>query len=194
MFTKLCWRHWFLAVAMLGLVQTPSMADDAKKAGEVAAIGEGAFEMPVPEGWLRKEPKVRIIEHEFEVSAAEGDEKPGRVTIMGAGGSIDDNIARWAGQFSQPDGSETSDKLKTRKATVAGQDVTYVDIRGTYEDKAGPFVPGPGVKREHYRMLAAIISTKKAGNYFIKFYGPENTITGQEANFMKMVEGLKSKG
>jgi hypothetical protein len=176
------------------LPATASRADDAKKEADVATIGDGAFSMNVPEGWVRKQPKVNFIEHEFEVPAAEGDEKPGRVTIMGAGGSIDDNIARWAGQFSQPDGSETSDKLKTRKATVAGQDVTFVDIRGTYEDKAGPFVPGPGVKREKYRMLAAIISTKKAGNYFIKFYGPENTITGQEANFIKMIEGLQAKG
>jgi hypothetical protein len=192
--TKLCWRCLFLVVAAAGLVQATARAEDAKKEAQVVAIGEGAFEMPVADGWVRKEPKVRIIEHEFEVPPAAGDEKPGRVTIMGAGGSIDDNIARWAGQFSQPDGSETGDKLKTRKATVAGQDVTFVDIRGTYEDKAGPFVPGPGVKRENYRMLAAIISTKKAGNYFVKFYGPENTITGQEANFMKMIEGLQAKG
>ena len=192
--TKLCWRCLFLVVAAIGLLQATTWADDAKKEAQVAAIGDGAFEMPVPEGWLRKEPKVRIIEHEFEVPAAEGDEKPGRVTIMGAGGSIDDNIARWAGQFSQPDGSETSDKLKTRKATVAGQDVTFVDIRGTYEDKAGPFVPGPGVKRDRYCMLAATFPTKKAGNYFIKFYGPENTITAQEANFIKMIEGLQAKG
>ena len=157
MFTKLCWRCLFLVVAAIGLVQATATAEDAQTGPEVVTIGDGKFQMTVPQGWIRKEPKVRIIEHEFEVPAAEGDEKPGRVTIMGAGGSIDDNIARWAGQFSQPDGSDTADQLKTRKATIAGQDVTFVDIRGTYEDKAGPFVPGPGIKRENYRMLAAII-------------------------------------
>jgi hypothetical protein len=191
--TKFCWRCLLLVVAAIGLVRATAWAEDAKKDAQAAAIGEGAFEMPVPDGWIRKQPKVNFIEHEFEVPAAEGDEKPGRVTIMGAGGSIEKNIERWAAQFTQPDGSETADQLKTTKATVAGQDVTYVDIRGTYDDKP-PFAGGAGVKRENYRMLAAIISTKKAGNYFIKFYGPEKTVTGHEANFMKMVEGLQAKG
>jgi hypothetical protein len=112
---------------------------------------------------------------------------------MGAGGSIEDNINRWAGQFTQPDGSNTADKVKTRKLEAAGQPITLVDITGTYEDKAGPFVPGPGVQRPNYRMLAAVIETKKAGNYFIKFYGPQKTISGQEAAFTKMLEGLKTK-
>jgi hypothetical protein len=193
MFTKLCWRPWFLAVAMIGLVQMAASADDAKKDAQIATIGDGAFEMTVPEGWIRKQPKVNFIEPEFEVPPAAGDEKPGRVTIMGAGGSIDDNIARWAGQFSQPDGSDTADKLKTTKSTIAGQDVTLVDIRGTYDDRP-PFAGGAGVKREKYRMLSAIISTKNTGNYFVKFYGPEKTVSGQEAGFMKMIEGLRAKG
>jgi hypothetical protein len=180
--------------ALVGLLfgyASTTEAADAEKASTFT-IGEGSFKLPIPEGWDVKQPRVRIIEHEFQVPPANGDEQAGRVTVMGAAGTIDANIDRWCGQFSQPDGSDTKDKVKTKKLTIAGQDVQIVDLSGTYDDKAGPFVPGPGVQRPNYRMLAAIISTKKAGNYFVKFYGPNQTVSGQETNFMKMIEGLQA--
>ena len=37
--------------------------------------------------------------------------------------------------------------------------------------------------------IAAIIATKNSGNYFIKFYGPERTVTEHEGAFTKMIEG-----
>lgn len=182
-----------LGVIGLVLGAVPVRAEDEK----TFTIADGAVELPVPAGWQRKEPRYRIIEHEFEVAPAEKDENPGRVTVTGATGSIEDNINRWAGQFSQPDDSNSRDKMKIERKTIAGQDVTLVDISGTYDDKPGPFAPGRGVQRENYRMLAAIIQTKKdgksTGNYFIKFYGPNATVSGQQANFTKMIEGLKAK-
>jgi len=185
----------WVAPALGALLVLPAvlLLPAAARADGTVELAEGQLSLPVPDGWARKQPRVNIIDAEFEIPAAEGDEKPGRATIMGAGGSIEDNINRWAGQFTQPDGSNTADKVKTRKLEAAGQPITLVDITGTYEDKAGPFVPGPGVQRPNYRMLAAVIETKKAGNYFIKFYGPQKTISGQEAAFTKMLEGLKTK-
>ncbi len=167
-------------------------------AAETYSIAEGAVTLPVPEGWTRKQPATRIVEHEFSISPAEGDENPGRATVMGAGGSIDDNLVRWYGQFSQPDGSSTRDKAKVEKRTVAGQDVVMVDVTGTYRDSpAGPFGGGQTIERENYRMLAAIVSTKKdgkfTGNYFIKFYGPKNTVTKNEQAFQKMIDGIQAK-
>lgn len=162
-------------------------------AGEKFPLGEGAFQLPVPDGWNRKPPRTRIVEHEFEVPAVEGDPQPGRVTVMGAGGSVEDNVARWYGQFSSPNGGDIRETAKTKKMAVAGRDVTLVDITGTFEDKAGPFVPGPGVKRENYRMLGAIIETKTAGNYFIKFTGPQPTVGKNEEAFVQMINGLEAK-
>ena len=73
------------------------------------------------------------------------------------------------------------------------QDVTIVDIGGTYDDKPIPFAPGPGTPRPDYRMLAGIVQPKNAGNYFIKFYGPAKTVAKNEAAFKKMLEGLEAK-
>ena len=78
---------------------------------------------------------------------------------MGAGGSIEDNIDRWLGQFIQPDGKKTKDKAKIDKKKIAGVPVHVVDIAGTYKDTpGGPFARGKTIDREDYRMLGAIIS------------------------------------
>ncbi len=188
---RLCRTNLLVAAA---LVASSLLSTSAVSAEDVFyEIAEGAYSMPVPAGWTKKQPRVRIIEAEFEAKAAEGDELPGRATVMGAGGSIEDNINRWCGQFIQPDGTSTREKAKVRNTTSGGCDVVIVDVTGTYEDKPGPFVPGKGVERPNYRMIAAIIQTKKAGNYFVKFYGPAKTVAMHEANFNKMIEGLKLK-
>ncbi len=178
-----------LALIALGLVVdlAPASAEERYSLGE-----NKEYSLPVPEGWTRKQPRTRIVEHEFEAKAVEGDEIGGRVTVMAAGGSVEDNVKRWYGQFSQPDGSSTEEKAKVKKTVVAGQDVVIADISGTFDDRP-PFAASQGVQRPNYRMMGAIIQTKKAGNYFIKFYGPAKTIGANEAAFNKMVEGLKAE-
>jgi len=155
------------------------------------AIGGGAYHMMAPKDWVRKMPASRIVEHEFEIPAAEGDERAGRATVMGAGGSVEANLDRWYAQFKQPDGAETKDRAKVEKIEVAGQEVHMVDIAGTYNDRP-PFA-GVDLFRENYRMLAAIITTKNAGNYYLKFYGPERTVVANQKAFERMVKSLKSK-
>jgi hypothetical protein len=151
----------------------------------------GKLSMTMPKGWVKKEPKKSfiVIDHECEIPAAGEDKMPGRMTISSAGGSVDDNIARW---FSQYDDKQKSDK---QELTIAGQTVHYVDIVGTFKDSAGggPFAGGAVVKRENYRMLGAIIVTEKAGQQFIKCYGPKATIDANEEAIKKMLDGLKTK-
>lgn len=185
-----------LSAAFATLLACGPAARAADDAAQTITIADGHLKLDIPSGWVKKEPRFRIVEHEFEVPAVAGDEKAGRVTIMSATGSVEDNIDRWAGQFHQPDGSSSREKMKVRKFKAAGQDVTLVDLTGTYEEKAGgPFVPGPGVQRPDYQLLGAIIQTQHdgqpTGNYFIKLYGPKNTVGGQDAAFTKMLEGMK---
>ncbi len=49
--------------------------------------------------------------------------------------------------------------------------------------KRGPVAPA--VERPNYRMLAAIIETGGAGNYFLKFYGPEKTVAANEKSICR---------
>ncbi len=161
-----------------------ALADDAK--GNEIVLGKLTTE--APKEWKKQQPRVRIIAYEFSVPAAGEDKKDGRFTIMAAGGSLDANIDRWIGQFTQPDGGSTKERTKTEQIKVGGNDVHLVDISGTFKDQAGPFAPA--VNRPGYRMLAAIVVTPQA-NFFLKFYGPQRTVADNAKAFKGVVEGLK---
>lgn len=160
--------------------------EDQRPPSRTIAIGTG-LKLEAPEDWVPKVPAMSLIQDEFVVPAAEGDTADGRVTVMSAGGSIQQNIDRWLGQFSQPDGSSTADKVKIEKIERAGCEVHLVDVSGTYSDSVG--MMAPAVQRPGYRMLAAIIVTPE-GNYFVKFYGPEETVERHAEAFSEMIASL----
>jgi hypothetical protein len=178
--------------AWLASAPENATAADEKTDEHRIALGEGAIEVIFPENWQRKPPENRIVEFEFAVPASEGDKDPGRVTVMGAAGSIDDNIERWIGQFTQPDGADTHKVAKIKDAKVSGLDVHVVDISGTFKDSRGPFSRIPAVERPKYRMLATIISSNNKGNYFIKFTGGQQTVADNEKAFQKMIDSIKA--
>jgi hypothetical protein len=114
---------------------------------------------------------------------------------MGAGGSVQANVDRWYGQFTQPDGTATKDKAVSKTLKIADCTVTMVDVSGIYKDSpAGPFAGGKTIDRPGYRMLAAIVETPASGSYFLKFYGPAATVATYADGFRGMVEGLVPAG
>ena len=180
-----------LGLAWIGPAPVGALAQEEVRAFRIA---EGGFSLEAPTGWKRVQPKSGIVETEFAVPS-EGDAPAGRMTVMGAGGSVQANVERWYGQFTQPDGKATKDKAATKTLKIAGCQVTMVDISGTYKDApAGPFAGGKAVDRPDYRMLAAIVETPAKGNYFLKFYGPGKTVAAHADGFRGMVEGLVAAG
>jgi hypothetical protein len=175
------------------LVGLSAAALAQEKAGDrVVSLGDGKLTLTAPEGWTKKEPASRIIEAELATPPAKGDETPGRLTAMGAGGSVEQNIDRWVNQFVGEGGAAAKPKLD--KLAVGGAEVQVIDLTGTYKDTpGGPFAGAKPVMRDNYRMLGAIIQTKDAGNYFLKLYGPKATITEAEKGFHEMVKSLKVK-
>ncbi|MCE9608063.1 MAG: hypothetical protein K8U03_24520 [Planctomycetia bacterium] len=187
MSTSLARRSVWMIACLLALGCFGNRADAAE--GTAFDIGS-KYTLTAPADWLKKEPRSRIVEYEFEIPKVEGDEFPGRVTVMGAGGGVEANVERWKGQFKPTEGDEV--KAETKKSKVAEQDVYVVDIKGTYIDKPAPMAPTPGIDRPKYRMIGAIIATD-GGQYFVKAYGPEKTMEKALPGFQKMVEGLKAK-
>ena len=184
-----------LVVALVALVAAPVQAWQAGDDALAYTIAEEGFSLAAPEGWKRVQPKSSIVETEFAIPSEGEGLQPGRMTVMGAGGSVQANVDRWYGQFAQPDGSDTKSKATSKKLKLAGCDVTIVDITGTYKDApAGPFAGGKAVDRPDYRMLAAIVETPDRGNYFLKFYGPGKTVAKHADGFRAMVEGLVPAG
>ncbi|MFM8706439.1 MAG: hypothetical protein ACKOHG_21785 [Planctomycetia bacterium] len=182
-----------LCCGLVSVVASRPVAAQAVVAEETRAysIAGGSLSLEAPAGWKRVQPKSGIVETEFSIPSVAADLPAGRMTVMGAGGSVQANVDRWFGQFSQPDGSATKDKASTKTLKLAGCTVTLVDVSGTYKDMpGGPFAGGKTIERPDYRMLAAIIETPAAGSHFIKFYGPAATVAKEADGFRKMIEGL----
>ena len=187
-----------LGLALALSVPTSSVLqaqEAAKKADGAVALAGGKIQLKAPSEWKSVPPKNNIILSEFNAPADAEKEKQARITVSSATGGVEANIARWYGQFTQPDGSSTKDKSKVEKFDVAGQTVHFVDIPGTFADSggAGPFQQAPSVKRENYRMLGAVIDTKDMGTHFIKATGPAESIEKLKAGFRKMLETMEVK-
>lgn len=189
----MAWRI-VLSLAFLGAVVQPSFAQDKteKKAPakvEMLELADGKIVVAKPEAWKVMPPKSNMIQHEFR-APAEG-EKSARITIMSAGGSTEDNIKRWIGQF---DGAKKED-TKVESKDVDKTKVSLVEISGTFkESMGGPFAPGGQSKKmENYKMLGAILELKDGAKVFIKATGPSEIIADMKEGFVKMIDELKNK-
>jgi hypothetical protein len=126
----------------------------------------------------------------YKVPAAKGDTEDAECAVFyfgqGQGGSVDDNLKRWYGQFSQPDGKASDAAAKTKKEKIGGLPVTTVDLAGTYTGSSmmGPTTPKPG-----FRLLGAIVEGPQ-GPVFFKLTGPAKTVESSRAAFKKLLETM----
>lgn len=219
--TMITFRNVIHSLILLGFwgatcfaVETDSIEDKKKPEApkpQQIELAEGKLVLLVPGDWKQVKPRSRIIQFEFQVPAAkpvesniakEDDSKqvssskspqPGRMTIMNAGGGVKANIDRWVGQFRTAEGKPLDkEKQKIGEKKLSELTVHTVDLVGTFLDKPrGPF--GPSVERPNYRMLAAIVPTKKHGMWFIKYYGPRESVDSQAESFAKMIDAVEWK-
>jgi hypothetical protein len=105
----------------------------------------------------------------------------------GQGGSVEDNIARWKGQFTVTGGAPAP--AKVAKRTVHGLAMTTVDVSGDYSGLGGPFSDGAG-KVGGYRLLGAIVSAP-GGNVFIKCTGPLKTMSVNQPKFDQLLSSFQ---
>ena len=158
---------------------------------------ELAFE--APESWKAKKPGFKSTKHELIIPKAEGEEKDARLTFTLASGSTQDNIDRWKKQFKFPLGANPDKLFSVEKKTVDGYELSFVQIRGTFNDTMGrgPFAGGKKIPREKYIMKAVIISPKDADSRttkcFIKLVGSEKTIKQHAKAYAAMVKSMKTQ-
>ena len=92
----------------------------------------------------------------------------------------------WNGQFTQPDGKPATAQI--HKRTVHSLPVTTIDVSGEYSGMGGPMAKTTNIK-QGYRLLGAIIENP-GGDVFLKFTGPENTVTANQGKFNQMLESF----
>jgi hypothetical protein len=140
-----------------------------------------------PPSWTKGTPKSSMRAAEYAVPHAAGDTEDAECVVYhfgaGQGGSADDNIARWKGQFT--DG--TPPAVQTKE--VAGMKVTRLELSGTYS--GGMPAPGqaPAGPKKNQRMVAAVVEAP-AGSWFFKLTGSDATVKAASPAFDAMIASL----
>jgi len=123
----------------------------------------------------------------YVVPAAPDDKEDGECGIyyfgQGKGGSVDDNMKRWIGQFEPP-----QQEAQPRKRTLSGLNVTSIDLSCTYTGAGGPMATTKTIK-PGYRLLGAIVEAPE-GLIFIKFTAPAKTVAANQVNFENLLKSL----
>ena len=113
------------------------------------------------------------------------------VSYFGAdqGGTVEANMTRWLGQFTQPDGSET--KAQRSERTVHGTKVSIVEVHGTYS--GGMAMPGaPPKTAQEDAMLLGAIANGPSGPVFFKLIGARATVERARGAFDALIASLSS--
>lgn len=141
---------------------------------------------PVPAGWKEVPTTSQLRFKQFTVPKVGDDKLDGELIIFffgtGSGGGVSANLTRWKGMF-----ENAKDKVDEFK--VGEVKVTYLDIGGTYLYKPMPMAPKAEPRPSH-RMLAVVFESPK-GPYYIRFVGPEKTITENKKGFDEWLKNFK---
>jgi hypothetical protein len=179
-------RHW---LALLTTLVAVGISTAEEPTTEKITIGPVGYE--VPKSWKRQAPSNAMRAAQFLIPLAEGDSGKIELTVFyfgpDQGGSVEDNIKRWLGQFKPLEGKEKVEELK-----VGELKVTILDAKGTYDYKPFPAAPA-GELMKDWRMLASVVETPNDGPYFFRMVGPAKTIAAQEEAFQKMMKNASEK-
>lgn len=141
----------------------------------------------IPEGWEVQGPSAMRV---ATFTTGSGDQQVECAVFYfgrGQGGNPKANIRRWVGQFTQPDGSSSSDKTTEGVLTVDGLPVWTIDLTGTY---SGGMAPGATGELPDHRLLGAIIVAPN-GPVFFKMTGPKDAVEAAQEQFNQLVNSVK---
>lgn len=155
-------------------------------AAEPGSFTAGDFTFAVPSVWRSVTPASPMRKAELSVPGPEGTGKAGEalVTVFhfgpGQGGTVQQNVDRWFGQF---DGDNQSKAAATARETIGTVPVTFVRARGTFQSG----MPGqPTTPLENQALLGAILESPN-GDVYLKMTGPQPTVEKAEPAFIEMI-------
>ena len=159
-------------------------------AGLAADSGAGLHWTP-PANWKSEAQRpMRLATYTIAHAAADGENGECGVYYFGPGqgGSVQANLDRWIGQFSEADGKSSKSGAKVESRSVHGLKITTVDVSGAYTGMGGP-MGQPGKPVAGYRLLGAIVEGPQ-GSVFFKFTGPAKTVAQNQSAFSQMLDSL----
>ncbi len=149
-----------------------------------------ALRFTPPAEWISETPSSSMRQAQYRLPRVEGDPEDAELAVFffsGQGGTVQDNIDRWIGQFQKNDGSPAAGAISRRD--VQGIPLTIVDVSGIYLSSSGPMLEDTKAKPS-FRMIAAVAETD-AGPWFFKLTGPEKTVANWESGFQSFLDTLQ---
>ena len=202
--SKSCLVVWLVAFTALvgacdqGGTDEQTMMAAKQSAGQTqierggVSITVGPLFLQLPEGWKSVPPASSMRKAQFEVEAVEGDSEPGTVSVFYFGertGTVEMNLARWYGQFEQPDGSPTEGKVAREEFERNGMKMILVHFSGRMKASMMPGAP-PAAAKDNWMNLSAIVQTPE-GPWFFKGTGPAATMTHHISSMKKLLSSLR---
>lgn len=158
-----------------------------------SAPAAGELVWTVPASWVEVDPASSMRIAQYTVRGPGGDAEC-IVFYFGRnqGGGAMANAQRWAGQFAQPDGGSSLERMKVSELDGATVAVQVVEVTGTYDGgmtmTSEPARPKPG-----YMLLGGIAEGPDAP-WFFKFTGPEATVRAEREQFLALLRSVRVQG
>jgi len=168
----------------MGCSGSGNNGENAQASGSTPA---GHLNYTAPAGWVVEQPSSTMRVAQFSLPGQDG-MAAAELAVFNIGGSVNANLQRWNGQFSQPDGRPTSEAAQIDKVTVGNLEVTVIYITGTFLASAA-MSGGPTSNKPGYAMLAAMVETSQ-GPWQFKATGPEQTLSYWRESFDEFVRGF----
>jgi hypothetical protein len=158
-----------------------------------SGAGADALSWQPPEGWNWVQPANAMRRAQYQVPGPEGDAECVVYYFgPGQGGDAASNAARWASQFSQPDGRPSQEVMETEKIMVGEIPVLLIRVTGSYS--GGMPGMGGGGQPQSDQMLIGAVAEGPDANWFFKMTGPEATVSEQREAFEGMIRSLAPGG
>lgn len=162
---------------------------DITPSGETTDEKIAELSLAVPKEWEKGQASSPMRMAQYTLPGPGGDAELVVYRFKGGAGGVDENVARWKGQFQPPEGKSIDDVSKVETVDVGDLKVTMVDISGHFVAAVRPGAPAKHDEPD-YRMLAAIVEGS-GDPFFLKATGPAKTLEVWAAPFRTMVEALK---
>jgi hypothetical protein len=140
-----------------------------------------------PAAWHEVSPGPMRLK-QFVIPAQAGDASDAEVILFhfggGQGGSASDNITRWKAMFEPPPGQSIDQATRVQTFSAGAFKITYLDVHGTYLHRSRPADTSiEPERRPGYRMIGAVLEGTPNGPFFVRFVGPEKTVSAHKAEF-----------
>jgi len=123
----------------------------------------------MPANWAEEQPENNIRLAQYRVSGSAGD---GECVVFyfgpGQGGDLESNAARWANQFSQPDGRPSTEVMKLEHFDGPSGHYHLIEVTGTFEGgmsnterQTGYMLLGGATVRENREVFAGMMESAR---------------------------------